>query len=168
MANYIEYVLFAKSVSNGWQTDIGQAAFQEVLKKYARNNTNSTQKEYKEFVYGDIYYHNMPNNEIKVYRLNPLSSTFDNNCLCVRFNKQKLSMVNVPSTKCVDSIRYVKHLVYRISNRVFLNFVVKMDNANKHLTFTVYVNYNHDNNVDMQVITKQLNKVFKQLQEPIS
>lgn len=168
--NYVEYTLFAQPTTQqtGWKTDLGEDKFQSILRKYAKHNNKYTQKEYKEFVYGDVYYQNFQDNDLKVFRLTPLSSSYTKNRLMVNFNKQKMSLINVPTTTCTDTIRYVKHLVYRISHRVFLNFVVKKDADDNASTYNVYVNYNHTPNVDMEIVTKQLDNLFKQVEAPIS
>lgn len=168
--NYVEYSLFVNQVSPkfGWKTDVGEQQFKSILQHYARHNTKFSQKQYKEFVYGDIFYHNYIDNELKVFRLTPLSTSYDKKRLCMHFNKQKLSLINVPSTASMDTVRYVKHLVYRISHRVFLNFVVKKEASTNICTYDIYVNYNHTNNVEMDIVTKQLEQLFKQVEAPIS
>lgn len=170
MANYIEYNLFASKHPMGsslWRTDLGQEHFSAVLKRFSSQSGRPMQRDYKETVYGDIFLQNLQNEELKVFRLTPVTSSIEGKRLRVAFQKQKLSLVNVPSTADFDNINYVRQLVFRISNRIFINFQVKKDASTGHTSYSVYVNYNHDAQVDTAVVDRQLERLFKQIEGPI-
>lgn len=166
MANYFEYNLYSSQSSPTlWDVDCGKEKFMSVFSKYIENNNKYSEKLYKEYVYGDVYYQNYNNDEIKVFRLTPMKSLFSNKRLVIHYIKQKLSLVNVPSSANYDNISYKRHVVFRISNRIFLNFLIT-DDASQKVTYRIYVNYNHDQNVDMTIVEKQLERIFKQVEGP--
>ena len=169
--NYIEYFLFATPApasnnawyasNNAWYTDIGEAKFKAVINRLSRHSDSLkfNQREFKEICYGDIIFQNYNNEEHKVFKLVPISTRFENKRLVVEYQKQKLSLVNVPSTANVDNVSYVRQLIFRVSNRLFLNCQVKKEPS--HTSHTIFVNYNHDHNMDMNIIEKQLASLFK-------
>lgn len=171
-ANYYEYYFFTEQESTLetddaiFKTNIGEDKFKTVITNIAKNNNwKYFQKEYKEYHYNDIIYQNPMCNEqqdkppeVKVHRNIIIDSTFDNNVLTLAFQRQKLSLINVPSNKNYNSIVYVKHLIFRISSRIYLNAIVKRDEAN-NVFYEIYMNYNHDANVDKQLIDKQINDI---------
>ena len=166
MANYFEYNLYSTPSSTFWNVDCGKDKFMSVFSRYIEKNNKYSEKLYKEYVYGDVYYQNYNNDEIKVFRLTPITSSFSNNRLVINYSKQKLSLVNVPSSADYDNISYKRHVVFRISNRIFLNFLITKDSSQK-TTYRIYVNYNHDQNVDMTIVEKQLERIFKQVEGSI-
>ena len=156
-ANYYEYYLFVKKRegTSQYQTDIGKTQFEAALKTLSRRNIKHFQKSYKEYKYGDIVYHNHSNEETHVHRSVPTGVAYANGVLELAYQRQKLSIINVPALAAVDDVLYVKHLVFKISNRTFINAVAKKD-TDGQTTYTIYINYNHDLNVDTEVANKQL------------
>ena len=168
--NYIEYLLFVSPCGKtAWKTDIGEANFKAALQHFSKFATKANQREYKEICYDDIIYQNHYQEELKVFRLVPITHTEEKGHVQIQYQKQKLSLVNVPSTASPHSIAYVRQLTIRFSNRVFLNFVVKAPASTQKQEYSVYVNYNHDPNVDSAVTKRQLDEIFKiAAQVPIS
>lgn len=167
-SNYYEYVLFTSQPSeNAWVTNIPLSQVQQIMKALANRNYKYFQREFKELCYGDIVYQNFHNEELKVYRITPLKTDIKkNHVLACSFNKQKLSLVNVPSNANPDHTSYVKQLIYRISNRIYLNIAAKKQCDN--IVYNVFINYNHDLSVDPKQVDQQLDKLFNILVEPIS
>lgn len=163
VANYFEYVLFMGKQDDGWKTNITEDTFKDLLCRMSKHEYKYFQRDYKEIWYGDVVYQNYHNDELRVFKLTPLKNEEKrNNVLQIAFQKQKLSLVNVPSTKNFDDMLSVKQLIFRITNRIYVNFVVKKD-AQQYTTYNVYINYNHDANVDVKLAETQIEKVLNQL-----
>lgn len=77
----------------------------------------------------------------------------------VFMNKKKLSPVAFPSTKEHDAILYKRRTVFRINNRIYLNFEQERGPFRK-----IYVNYNHGKDADlresMDTIATLLQRLF--------
>lgn len=150
-ANYVEYYVIQEDLGmNVYKVDLGLERFTSILKVMStREDLKYFQKSYKEYNYGDIIYQNYDNTETRVFRKVPMSSVYDNHVLKVAYQRQKLSIINVPSNTAYKEIYNVNHLIFRITNRIFLNMLVKRSTgAANHVSYSVYVNYNHDDAVD--------------------
>ena len=170
--NYYEYILTApnKNIDSNippglsWNIDIGKDKFTEILQKLSKQEYKYFQREYKEIVYNDITFQSFTNNETKIFKLLPLTHDFiGNSILSIGYQKQKLSLVNVPSTAQPHNITYVKQLIFRITNRIYLCMLVKKEMEGS-FTYSAVVNYNHEYNVDMNLVDRHLQKIFKVLQ----
>lgn len=167
--NYFEYYMFTDRIDKfRTKTDLGKEKFCTLLEKFATSNIKYFQKQYKEYHYGNVVYQNFNNDEIKVTKTTPLESINISGCLRIGSLKEKLNIINIPSNANVDVVYYVKHLIYRFSSRIYLNMVVKKD-LDGHESYTIFINYNHDHNVDTALVNDSLKKIFKLLSwEPTS
>lgn len=133
------------------------------------------QKEYKEYVYTNIVYRilnkntsntntkNNNNDLMKVFKQKPLKITNYDKFIVISYNKNKLSILNFPSTTNIDQINYVKTLVFRITNRIYINFNITIDNNTKNKTYSIFMNYNNDSNYksDTNIDINEINKTIK-------
>lgn len=159
--NYFEFHLFCTPISDSqYKTDAGKARFDAALRALSKRNIKHFQRLYKEYKYGNTVFHNHANEEAHVFRTTPFKTSYADGVLEVAYQKQKLSIINVPASAAVDDVLYVKHLVFKVSNRTFVNAVVKRNMGGLD-TFHVYINYNHDPNVDTTVAEKQLADTFQ-------
>jgi hypothetical protein len=71
-------------------------------------------------------------------------------------------MLNLPSTNRVNDVTYVRKLIFRINNRVYLNFECKKHN-NASYSYSIYLNYNHDNSVDYEASSSTIKKIIEKL-----
>ena len=137
--------------------------FKMMLSQMAQANILNTykffQKEYKEYIYSDVIVHNYKNLETRVIRCVPQIVLHNNKSLLMGYIKSKLTFLNVPSTINIYEINYVRKLIFRVSNRIFINFQTSISEQGDK-TYMVYINYNHDNNIDPERITNTLQKVF--------
>lgn len=170
--NYKEYVLLKDNVhydkTDMYDFNIPETTFEHLLHKIAsiasRKDIKYFQKEYKEYIYSDTIYQIFTDNEIKIYKLIPISTNQfrkQYQWLESNFQKHKLSLINVPSNIDYDTLSYVKTLIFRISNRVYVNFEVKLTDA--FTSYKVFINYNHDLNVDYIEIEKQIISIMNLL-----
>lgn len=134
------------------------------MKKYSQD-VKYFQKEYKEYTVNDIVCQIYPSdNETKVFRKKPVNVEYNDkqHLLILSHNKNKLTMLNFPSTKNINQITYSKALIFRISNRIYLNFVISMNErlADKK-TYNIYINYNHESNVDLSLINNAIKQILE-------
>ncbi len=167
--NYVEIYLvspFNTCQENGnhvvYNTNLDPDIFFKSLasmKKYSEE-VKFFQKEYKEYIVNDITCQVYPNdNETKVFRKKTLGVEYKDHLLVISHNKNKLTMLNFPSTKNINQTCYSKSLIFRISNRIYLNFVISI-NELKNKSYNIYINYNHDSNVDLSLINNSIMKIL--------
>lgn len=134
--------------------------FTGLLEKMGRaTEIKHFQKEYKEYVYNDVIVHNYMNNETRVFRNAPVLVQEGKRCVVSAYNRSKLTFLNVPSTKTIHDIQCVKRLIFRVNNRVFVNFQAAAPEGSSDVTYTVCLNYNHEQNVDMDSMGESLERV---------
>lgn len=159
--NYYEIVIMDKN-----KYDIGYERFFGTLAKMAFTDYKYFEKQYKQYiVLGDdnIFCHNYENEELKIFKNTPVLVEEGDGFKTYGYSKTKLTVLNYPSTTHIFDISYVKRLTFRVSNRVYINFEISFSPDDEKKTYRVYVNYNHDNNVDMKIVNKSLNEVLKAL-----
>lgn len=168
-ANYFEVFVTSKAKSQHGDTDVYEIGltkeeFTHLLAKFGKASFEGMkhfQKEYKEYVYNEAVVHNYMNTEVRVFKNTPVLVQDQNKCVVVAYNRSKLTFLNVPSTKTIHDIQCVKKLIFRVNNRIFVNFQAASPPGGKEndVTYTVYVNYNHEQNVEMDCIKGALDKV---------
>ena len=164
-ANYIEYYVVNEELDmNVYKVDLGQERFTSILKVMSgREDLKFFQKSYKEYNYGEIIYQNYDNTETRVFRKVPISFDYNNHVLKVAFQRQKLSIINVPSNTSFKEIYTVNHLIFRITNRIFLNMLVKRSSKeidHAAVSYNVYVNYNHDDDVECSQTERKITEIL--------
>ncbi len=173
--NYVEIYLVSpintiqkNDITTIYNTNLDPDIFFKILasmKKYAPQDIKYFQKEYKEYIVNDIVCQVYPSdNETKVFRKKPMNVDYNDkqHLLLLAFNKNKLTMLNFPSTKNINQTNYSKALIFRISNRIYLNFVISInEDMVDQKTYNIYINYNHDSNVDLPLINSSINKILE-------
>jgi len=130
------------------------------MKKSDANSFKYFQKEYKEYLYTDIILQNYKNTELRVFRQNFVNINSDKHYTMIGFNRSKLTFLSVPSTTNIHDMIYVKRLIFRVNNRIFVNFQISLHKDGKK-TYQVFINYNHETNIDPEGVTKTLDDVMK-------
>lgn len=167
-ANYFEIYInpAVEPVTHGGEVQevslaVSKSVFLSLLEKLngAKTDFKFYQKEYKQYVYNDIIVHNYKNTETRVMKLNTLTVCNNKKSVLIGYTKNKLTFLNVPSTKNIYEISYVKRLIFRVSNRIFINFQTNLmeDGDMVHM---VYINYNHESNIDPEGVQSSLKKVL--------
>jgi hypothetical protein len=174
-SNYFEFILINKSSSSSssssttkqvdgsdvdvkdstddrdmqsFDTSISKDAFYTLMYKMMDTNYKYNHKQYRELVIGDVQYHNYKNEEISVFSVSTDDvKAIDNKFCMLAHHKNKLSILSLPSSLKVYNDNVVRKMIFRISNRVFVNFEHGMTGEEKY--YKVYVNYNHDSGVDV-------------------
>lgn len=170
-ANYYEVYVTAKGskpaeLGDAVEYSIGLSKdeFGGLLEKMGKaHDLKHFQKEYKEYVYNDVVVHNYMNTETRVFRNTPVLVKPGKGCVVSAYNRSKLTFLNVPSTKTIHDVQCVKRLIFRVNNRLFVNFQVAAPPGTPDTTYTVSVNYNHEQNVDMDSMGEALDRISKLL-----
>lgn len=123
-------------------------------------NIKPYQKEWKEYLYDDIYYqtHNF-NDEIKVHKKIGYNVEIFENWAIIKYIKTKQSPLNFPSTTKILIEMYIKSHIYRITSRIFLNFENYWNAKTNKSGYKIYINYNHDNFVDTEPVLSKLKEI---------
>lgn len=120
------------------------------------------QKQYKEMVVGHVNYYNYNNEDVQVFNIttNAYASVSDG-ILGLAQSKNKLSILGLPSTRHIYDESIKKKLIFRITNRVFVNFEHGIQDGETF--YTVYLNYNHEKDVDITSAISTIEKVLRQM-----
>ncbi len=141
--------------------DLTKEEFDDMLLTLNKANTDFKffQKEYKEYKYNEVTVHNYKNTETRVFKFTPQVIYKNNNSLLIGYQRNKLTFLSVPSTTNIYEISYIKKLIFRVNNRIFINFQCNYnDNVKK---YTVYINYNHESNIDPESVNNAIINIFK-------
>jgi len=167
--NYVEISLFDKLIDNGEDVMVMSLPSEESFKFMLNNiktalGVKTSSKTFKQFILNDLTYNVDPESgDITVIGLKPVT-TFEvgQNYISLGFEKKKLSIINFPSTTAYNDIVDVQKMTYRISNRVFINFESRISSISMK-SYRIYMNYNHDPNVDWDIVKKDIMKAYKLL-----
>jgi len=145
-----------------YNTSLDREKFYNLMYKMMDTSYRYHQKQYKEVFIGDVCYQNFKNEEMSIYNLqtNTIESITDK-LFAIAQTKNKLSILNVPSTLNIYSENVIRRLIFRISNRVFVNFENGFSDNKKY--YKVFINYNHDKDVDVNVVTRHIKDALDKL-----
>ena len=87
--------------------------------------------------------------ETKVYQQTPLHVIDLNHFRVVSFEKKKLSTIAFPSSKTYDDIKHKRKLIFRVNNKIYINFQQELDGSNK-MSRKVYINFNNNKDTDVK------------------
>lgn len=167
-SNYIEIYLteLEKSIDglHIYKTNIGYDSFMSLLDTMRDRSFKFFQKEYKEYIYKDIICQCYTNDETKVFKKKTLKMSSLKNWIVIYNNKIKQTLLNFPSTTDLQYTSYNKKLIFRVNNRIYVNFKISLDTNTNNKWYEVYINYNHEENVDTQLAKTTLEEVIKMLE----
>jgi vacuolar-type H+-ATPase subunit F/Vma7 len=166
-SNYFEFVLCdteKKSVNNVdvYNTSFERDKFYVLMYKLMDTNYKYYQKQYKEVLIGDVCYQNFKNEDINIYTVNTNKVDNISPFICaIAQIKNKQSILSLPSSLNIYSENIIRRLIFRVSNRVFVNFENGITDNKKY--YKIFINYNHDKDVDVNVGIKHVNDVVSKL-----
>lgn len=168
--NFYEFLLIKNSNRNIEELNIYDYNFNEeefytILNKIndlmSKLSIKPNQKEWKEYVHADIYYKNYLNNEIKVYKkTNVEVEQLLPHWILIKSIKTKQSPLNYSCTNKFFAVLYMRCLIYRINNRIYINFENSWNEKTNKKSYKIYINYNHDNNVDLPLIKDKILEII--------
>lgn len=155
--NYIELVM----IEDGNSFDISDKIFFRLMTDIKTSGYNCFQKHYKEYVYRNLFYENNEKNQIKIHKKSLMNNVDikHKTMKMLIFNKEKQPYNVFPASRMLHSICYVSRVTFKINNRVYINFEKRKYEGNSDVAFNkVYINYNHDDNVDLENIISAIEK----------
>lgn len=163
--NYVDFVLTPYDES--YDYDIKEKDFLRILTHLKNTDLQCFQKHYKEMVYHDLSYEVLTQtNSINVVK--KISKGIDTNwvddMVVTVWHKTKVPFHMFPSTTDISSICFVSKAIFKVSNRVFINFEIKKYQDNPTISFSkIFINYNHDENVDCSKSYEHVEKALRYL-----
>jgi len=171
--NYVEFVLVPRLVMEELQPDgtvstidanLDNNTFYALLSQF-KNNTNNAkymQRFFKRLIYRNMFYETNEKYEIKTYKqtissIVKLKGPF----VVTGYNKQKISFHSFPSTSENNMECYVNSIVFKVNNRLFLNFDIISNNDTDKKFYKIYMNYNHEHNVDVDYMETQIKSMIQ-------
>ena len=143
--------------------NMSQAQFKQLLGFLKSNNSTNQykhfQKEYKEYLYENVTVQNYKNTETRIFRQSPVIMLSNLDAVLIGYNRNKLTFLSVPSTTNIYDMIYVKRLIFRVNNRIFINFEIGIHKDGSK-TYQVFVNYNHESNIDTEGVLEMLKKIL--------
>jgi hypothetical protein len=161
--NYVEIYLVKKKTKLIHTIDHSEADFYNIMNKCKKSHFRFFQKDYKEYVYKDLeaQYHE---DGLKVARSTLVH--YDDEIpkyTVLYFNRQKLTPMNFPSVNKFEKVTFIRKLIFRVNNRIYINFVCSLDDKTDVKNYTIYINYNHEENVDTTSTKKLINECIELL-----
>lgn len=160
--NYVEFVRrnLDINLTSDSSIDVSMSVneFLETLKKVkTKCNIKPFNKSYKVYAKDDLYMEAEKDSEIRVFQKNGVFlSDVHNKVLSLFYIRNKIPMHNFPSTTKMNSVYYVDSTIFRIHNRVFLNFECQYHPVRERYVYKVFINYNHDTNIDDKTILDKI------------
>ena len=166
--NYVEIYFIQDEIKekgvNIYKTDVGFDRFMNLLETMKTSSFKFFQKEYKEYVHKDVVCQSYINDETKVFKKKTTNISKQSNYITIYNNRIKQTLLNFPSTTDLQQTTYIKKLIFRINNRIYVNFQISLDVNTSAKWYEVYINYNHEDNVDTQLAQNTLKEVIKMLE----
>jgi hypothetical protein len=170
MANYYEIFLSPQINKKNYglleeiDVNISKNDFYNMLSilKAANTDYKVFEKEYKEYVYSDVIVHNYNNDVTRVFKNTVLQIKNNEQLFVISYHRSKMTFLSVPSTTVIYEINYIRKLIFRVNNRIFINFQCTLSQDDIK-TYSVYINYNHESNMDpisVQTALKKLISIF--------
>ena len=103
-------------------------------------------------------------NKFNVNRHRFLSYNKNANYILIKYQKENIPPVNFPSTNIIHDMYYINKIIFKVSNRIYINFEVKkkIKEGNSEIFRRIYINLNNDKkNLDNSSINEKLEKSIK-------
>lgn len=145
------------------ETSLARDKFYRIMQTISTDDMKFYQKAYKESIIGNTVYHNSKNEEISIFNVETkMMNTLSKNVCLFGKAKNKLTILSLPSTNHIHYESYVKRLTLKITNRIFVNFEHGLSGSERF--YRIYMNYNHDKDVDMSSVAITIEKTLKKLE----
>lgn len=168
MANYIEYIFvpnFDTSInSNNLSTfdiNVPEEQFVKLLHVIMSRYHNHFEKLFQCILRSDLVLENYAEKkDINSYKKEVIKTEHrNNNIIVLHYNRNKIPFHMFDSNTDINSLYYCRRLTFRVLNRVYINFDTQLY-SDETIVRKIYVNYNHDDNVDMENINMTINTIL--------
>ena len=165
-ANYYEYVYAVSKVSNERiDINVPEPEFVRLMTKVKTEGFKYFAKNYKVFQHNTLIYKNNENNDVKLYNRLPVECSFLNEkIVACSYSMGKVPIHMFPCSLDINDVHYSNSLIFRIHNRIYLNFEKQSyPHLDNKVCRKIFVNYHHDQNVDIQYIADHINRIINLL-----
>ena len=169
----IEYVVSNVTNDNLIDMRLTEAQVNAILSALQHKSLKSYERMIKQYTYNNMFYEISHSNEqdppeIKAYSksIQSISETNHKNINKIISTKQKIAVHAFPSCTEIHHISYIKRLVFRKTNRAFLN-IEHHNDVEDYKFWKCYVNANIDDNTDKDFIVLELTPLLNLLQEAL-
>lgn len=173
-SSYVEFVVLNNSnVTNAKSNtfcilDVNHPIeqFTQMLKRIGKRYHKVFEKSFKCYLYKDLILENYEQNEIKVYKKKFKNHVVNGSYVTIYYDKHKVPFHVFPSTTQINGVYYCKRLTFRICNRIYINFETQYHSNVDKYVYKIFVNYNHEPNVDIDNIKMMLQTILDVLVVP--
>lgn len=171
--NYVETWMGIHESNHVFQTALNETIFAKMQKavqdKHYPVHTSHTKTTtcYDILLVKKIHPETLVAEDIKAYQQRVLHVDTHAQYQTLSMEKKKISAVLFPSTCQLHRVVHAVHTSYRVSHRLFINFVTERETGSSEVCHRVYVNYNHGKDADqaeqlkkMEAITQLLVSTF--------
>ena len=166
--NYSEIIIFDKN--NFSDKDIidinwNENKFNNLIKKLISNGFRSFEKKYKITKHNElILIDNISDNKLNLNILNLINHEYIEhnkyNILLIKYNKETIPPFRFPSTDIIHDKYYLNKIIFKITNRIYLNFEINKKYDTGEVFRRVYINLNNDNKSKNKLDNKDINKIL--------
>jgi hypothetical protein len=173
MSNYIEFIILGNNTTeheDKISIDIVQDKFEKALRNAKQNKLHIKcfHKSQKVYVRDNLYLEADKDSEITVFEKTPLTLNKKNKFVVLKYKRTRVPMHTFPSTTKLHTIYYSDSTIFRLHNRVFLNFESQYYPDKDTYNNKIYINYNHDPNAEQSIIKDKIEQAFKLLGESVA
>lgn len=148
--------------------DIPKDMFDGILQKMKATHYKYFQHDVLEKVLGNLVLSQKIEDghvvETKVHHVTPLQIYHSGAFVTVMMEKQKLASIMFPSVMRVDDEKMKRKLVFRINNKIYVNFQQEYSPISpNHIIRKIYINFNNSKHADVKEsmnIIENLKKLF--------
>lgn len=128
----------------------------------SKNKWKFFKKYFKSYRYKDLTLEKYDNDEIKVYskNINSIFTQKENNLLHLKQTKGKKPFHVFPSSMNINEIFLTKRLIFRVNNRIYLNFDVVKCEKTGQILYKSFINFNCDSGVDIENANLLINSLI--------
>lgn len=162
--NYVEFVFHNHNGNSvPVNIDLGEFAFFQLLANFPKPSMFS--KNITRYFHGDLIYE-VCNKEIKTFKKTPIDYVAEKANVKLFYYKEKIPFYLFPSTQDIHEVQNISSAIFRIHNNIYMNFdIITYPNQKGCApTYKVYLNYNHEPNIDAD----HVKKILMDLQTQIS
>ena len=152
--NYVEFVFYTSQLANSVNIDMGEFAFLQLLATFSKD-TKMFSKNITRYFYGDLIYE-VCNKEIKTFKKTTINCKIEKANTKLFYFKEKIPFYLFPSTQDIHEMQNISSAIFRIHNNIYMNFDIITYPQNNTRTYKVYLNYNHEPNIDIDHIKQIL------------
>jgi hypothetical protein len=160
--DYMEIVFCNTKDANSY--DIPEDQFMDMMFKMKKANYKYFQTDSQDYIKGNKHMKKKivagEVQEVKVYNISPLYIINENKYIKVAYEKQKLSSIMFPSIDDVDTFVVTRKLIFRVNNKVYVNFQLQRTPGSDKIIRKVYINFNNSRDTDIEEVNKQLDELI--------